>query len=96
MTADLGFVMNAAERKPDKLSSRRVGDRFSERSFANARRADKTKDRSLRILDQLANGEKFQNAFLDLFQARNDLRSSVFSASLKIVRSLPTASSTER
>ena len=68
MAADLGLVVNAAKRETNELSARRIGDRFSKRCFADARSTDKAKDRSFRIFDKLSNGEKFENAFLDLFK----------------------------
>src|SRR5437867_1475353 len=42
MPADLGFVMYTAERNPREFSARSVGDRFAERGFPDARRADET------------------------------------------------------
>src|SRR5690606_5202241 len=69
VAAYLGFVVNAAERKPDEFSARRLCDRFSERGFTDARRTDEAKYRSLRIFYELANGQKFENPFLYFFQA---------------------------
>src|SRR5687768_3696827 len=68
MAADLGFVMDSAKSEPDEFTPSRPGDRFAERRFANAWRADETEDRPFRILDQLSNGEKLKNAFLDLVE----------------------------
>ncbi len=68
VSADLGFVMNAAKGETHKFSPRGPGYRFSKRSFTNTRCADKAKDRTLRIFYQLADSEKFQDPLFDLFQ----------------------------
>ena len=69
MAANLGLVVDAAEREPHKFAASRFGDRHSQRSFAHARRPCETKDRALGIFHELTHGEKLKNALLDLFQA---------------------------
>ncbi len=68
MTANFSLIAYAAERHPDKLAAGRLGDRHSQRRLADARRADEAEDRAFGILDQLADGEEFKNALLDLLQ----------------------------
>ena len=69
MAANLGLVADAAQREPHELAPRRFGNRHAQRGFAHARRPGETENRTLGILDQLAHGEKLQNALLDFFQA---------------------------
>ena len=69
VAADFGLIAHAAERHADELASGGLGDRHSQRSLADARRPDETEDRAFGILDQLAHGEKFKDALLDLLQA---------------------------
>src|SRR5713226_6869998 len=69
MAADFRLIAHAAERHTHELAAGRLGDRHSERSLAYARRSDEAKNRALRILDQLADGEKFKDALLDFLQA---------------------------
>ena len=68
MAANFRFVAHAAKRQTHKFAASGLGDGHSERSFAYARRSDKTKNRTFRILHQPANGEKFENALLDLLE----------------------------
>ncbi len=69
MTANLRLIAHAAQREADELAARGLGDRHAERGLADARRSDEAEDRTLGILDQLAHGEKFEDALLDLFEA---------------------------
>ena len=69
MAANLGFIPHAAERNAHKLASCRVANGHRQRSLAHARRADEAENRTLRILHQLPNRQKFQNPFLDLVEA---------------------------
>src|SRR5436190_1445604 len=68
VSADLGFIMNAAEREPYELASGRVCDRFAQRGLTDARSTDKAKYRSLRVFNKLTNGQELQDAFLYFFQ----------------------------
>ena len=49
VTANLGFVVHAAQRDADELASQRARDRLAQRSFAHARRSDEAKDRPLHV-----------------------------------------------
>ena len=69
MAANFGFVANAAERHADEFAARGATDRRGERSLAHSRRPEEAQNRALRILHELADGEIFQNALLDFFQA---------------------------
>ena len=69
MAANLGFVAHAAEREAHELAAGGLGDRHAERSFADARRSGEAENGALGILDELADGEKLEDALLDLFQA---------------------------
>ena len=69
MAADLGLVAHAAERHADELAAGGLGDGHAERGLADARRPDEAEDGALGILDELADGEEFEDAVLDLFQA---------------------------
>ena len=68
MSADLRFVAHAAERDANELAPHRFGDRPSQRSLSDARRADKAQDRSLASRFQFDDGEIFENAFFDLVE----------------------------
>ena len=70
MAANLGFVTDAAKRKANELSAGGTRDRLAETGLSDSRGANKAKNRSLRIFNQLTNGEIFQNAILYLFQAK--------------------------
>jgi hypothetical protein len=69
VAADLGLVMDAAERDADELPFHRPGDRLAERGLADARRADETQDRRLALGGELAHGEILDDAPLDLVEA---------------------------
>ncbi|ENN85911.1 hypothetical protein RHSP_17182 [Rhizobium freirei PRF 81] len=69
VTADLGFVTNAAKRHADILTAGRLGDRLSERGLADARRADEAQDRALDLGGACLDGQIFDDAFLDLVEA---------------------------
>src|SRR5262249_46328057 len=66
VTANLSFVSDSAQTQPDKLSSGGFGNRTAEACLADAWRAYKTEDRSARLLDELANRQILEDAFLDL------------------------------
>src|SRR5688572_5188790 len=56
VAADLGFVVQPAERQTYKLSIERTRNRASETSLTNSRRSDQTQYRALRLFHQLADG----------------------------------------
>ena len=68
MAADVGLVAHAAQRDADEVSAHRLGDRFAERSLADAGRADEAQDRAAAVGFELAHGEIFDDAALDLVQ----------------------------
>ena len=47
VTADFGFVVNAAQTHAHELASKRPRDRFAQRCLADARRTDEAEDRAL-------------------------------------------------
>src|SRR5712671_3245583 len=63
---DLGLVVHAAEAEPHEFAPGRPRDALPERCLADARRADEAQDRALAVGIELADGEIFQNAALDL------------------------------
>ncbi len=69
MAADFGFIANAAEGDADEFAAGGMADGHGQGSLANAWRADEAQDRALGILHQLADGEKFEDAVLDFFEA---------------------------
>src|SRR5581483_1219578 len=69
MTADLGFVVHAAERDAHELAPGRPRDRLAERGLADAGRSDEAKYRALALRVEFAHGEILENAALDLFEA---------------------------
>src|SRR5215470_1403073 len=68
MTAQLSLITHTAERHSFKLPAERTRDRSSERRFADARWSNKQQYRALRVGPQLDHGEKFENAFLYVFE----------------------------
>ena len=69
MAADLGLVVHAAERHAHELAAHGARDRLAERGLADAGRADEAQDRRLALRRELAHGEIFDDAPLDLRQA---------------------------
>ena len=69
VTADLRLIAHAAQRHPVKLAAHGPGDGLAERGLADAGRTDKTEDRSLGGLVQLAHRQILENALLDLVEA---------------------------
>ena len=69
MAADFRFVVHAAEAEPRKLAAGGAGDALPERCLADAGRADEAQDRTLAFRIDLAHGEIFENAALDLRQS---------------------------
>ena len=69
MAANFRFVAHAAKRNAHELAARGAADGHGQRSLAHARRPEEAENRALGILHQLAHGEIFEDAFLDLFEA---------------------------
>ena len=69
MAANFSLVANAAQRNANKFAPGGVADGHGQRGFADARRPDEAQDGALGILDQLANGQKFEDAVFYLFEA---------------------------
>ena len=69
MAADLGLVMQSAEAQPHEFAADGARDRLAERGLAHAGRADEAEDRALAFGVELAHGQEFENALLDLGQA---------------------------
>ncbi|EGE55682.1 hypothetical protein RHECNPAF_890098 [Rhizobium etli CNPAF512] len=68
VTADFGFVANAAKRHADILTAGRLGDRLGERGLADTRRADEAQDRALDLGGAGLHGQIFDDALLDLVE----------------------------
>jgi len=69
MPANFRFIANPAQRNPHKLAARRTGpDGHRQRSLADPWRPDEAQNGPLRIFSKLADGQKFQDSFLDLVQ----------------------------
>ncbi len=69
MAADLGLVVQTAEAYALEFPPRGARDRLTQGGLAHAGRADETQNRALAVRFQLAHGEKFENALLDLGQS---------------------------
>ena len=69
MTADLGFVANAAQGHADESAAEGARDRPAERRLADARRPDETEDRAVQATDQPEDGDVIEDAVLDLLEA---------------------------
>ena len=69
MAADLGLVMDAAQAHAGKLAAHALGNGMGDGRLAHARRAHQADDLPLDVGVQLAHGQNFQDALLDLVQA---------------------------
>ena len=69
MAADLGLVVDAAERDALELAPRGARDRLAERGLADARRADEAQDRALAGRVELAHGEVLEDPVFHVLQA---------------------------
>ena len=70
MTANFGFIANAAERHPHVVAADRASDRASETGLTDAWRADKTDDRRAQfVAGEFAYGDVLDDAVLDLVEA---------------------------
>src|SRR5262249_20195319 len=69
MTADLGFVADAAERHADVVATDRPRNRAAEAGLADARRTDEADDRRpLPVAGEFADGDVLDYPLLDLFE----------------------------
>ena len=68
VSANLGLVVQAAQRDASELALERPGHRFAERRLADTRRAVQAQDRRLQVALELDDGQMFQNAVLHLVQ----------------------------
>ena len=68
VAADFRLVVDAAERHAHELAAHGARDRLAERGLADAGRTDEAQDRRLALRRELAHGEIFDDAPLDLFQ----------------------------
>src|SRR6188768_4165909 len=64
MTADLGFIPDAAERDATVAPTHGARDRFTERGLAHARRTDEQENRPLLVATQLADRRILDDALL--------------------------------
>ena len=69
MAADLRLVVHAAEGNARELAVRGMGNAHGDARLARARRADQTQHAALDIGRELAHGQIFRDAVLDLFEA---------------------------
>jgi hypothetical protein len=69
VAAKLRLVAHAAQREPLELAAEGACDGAAQGCLADARRADEAEDGALRVAAQLDDGEEFEDALLDLFEA---------------------------
>src|SRR5262249_35952232 len=78
VTADLGLVVDAAQRQSDELAAQRSSDGLADRGLARSRGPDQRQDRAVRaalvldaaLLAQLPDGDELGDSTLDVVQAR--------------------------
>ena len=70
MAADLGLVVHAAKRQSHKFAVGGAGDAHGDARFTGARRANQAEQPAFELRAELTDGEVFQDAFLDLVQAK--------------------------
>ena len=68
VAADLRLVVHAAEAHAHEFPVHGAGDRLAERRLADAGRPDEAEDRRLALRRELAHGQIFEDAPLDLLQ----------------------------
>src|SRR5439155_13282419 len=68
MTADLGFVANAADRDARELALERACDRLAERRLADPGRADEAEDLARGVIAKLRDGEVLDDPLLHLLE----------------------------
>ena len=69
VTADLGLVVDAAEREPHELAPQGPGDRLAKAGLADAGRTDEAQDGRPQALRALPDGHVLEDPFLDFFDA---------------------------
>ena len=69
MSAKLSLVTHSAQGQTVEFTPEGTGDRAAKRRFSDSRRADKENDRALGIGPQLDDGERLEDAFLDVLEA---------------------------
>lgn len=78
MTANFSFVTNAAKGNTGKFAAQGVSDTFAKRRFSNTGRPDQAQDRSFDLFAAFDDGDKFQQAVLDFFEAEMLLVQNLF------------------
>ena len=68
MAADVGLVAHAAQGDADEIPAHGFGDRFAQRSFADARRAKEAENRAAAVRFEFSHGQVFDNPPFDFFQ----------------------------
>ena len=68
VTAQFGFIVQAAEAHALELPAHRTGDGLPQRGLADARRPDEAEYRRVGVRIQLHHGQGFENALLDVFE----------------------------
>ncbi len=68
VAADLRLVAHPAQREPDELAPRGLGDALPERGLADARGAHQAEDGALHVVLQLPHGQVLEDALLHLVQ----------------------------
>ena len=68
MTADLGLIVHAAERKANEFASGRLGNRPAKRGLADTGRADQAQNRSGQLVGALLDSKVFDDPLLDLLE----------------------------
>lgn len=68
MSAQLSFVVKAAQAKPFEFAVQRARYRLAQRRLADSGRSDEAKYRSLRLRIEFQNSELFENALFHLFE----------------------------
>ena len=68
MAPDLGFVANAAQAHPRKLTPERIGNGLAQAGFAYSGRAEETEDRPATVGVELAHGQVLDQAAFDFLE----------------------------
>ena len=69
MTLDLRHVRQAADREAEELPVESTSDRLANRCLSDTRGTDETDDLALNRTSELADGEEFQDAVLDVLES---------------------------
>ncbi len=69
MTTDFGFIANTAEGDAGEFAAKGIGHAFAEGSLANTRRSGETKNGSFDLLAAFDDGDEFEQAVFDFFEA---------------------------